>query len=61
MKINFKKLHKVMEKLGGKYRVAKGQAGEYIARAPFKMIFSSPVLRRVFNVRPTSLYSFHRL
>ncbi|WP_278550397.1 hypothetical protein [Cloacibacillus evryensis] len=56
--ISTNRFSSVMEKLGGKYRVAKGQASEYIAQAPFKMIFSSPVLRRVFNVRPTSLYSF---
>lgn len=46
-----------MGKLGRLYRGLKWEVKEFVSQAPFKMIFSSSLLRRVFKVRRTSLRS----
>lgn len=48
----------IMTKLGGKYRVWKWRVCDFVSQAPFMIIFSSPLLRRIFKVHRTSLYHF---
>ena len=48
----------MMVKLGCKYKGWKSRICDFVSQAPFKFIFASPLLRRVFKVRRTSLYHF---
>ncbi len=48
----------MMVKLGCKYKGWKSRICDFVSQAPFKFIFASPLLRRVFKVRRTSLFHF---
>lgn len=44
-----------MKRLGGECRAFRHRAEDFVSQAPFRLIFSSPVLRKFFRVRETCL------
>lgn len=44
-----------MKRLGGECRAFRHRAEDFVSQAPFRLIFSSPLLRKFFRVRETCL------